>query len=127
MLASNLGLTITTHFCGGEAVKSEVVLDAHPVGCEMLMSDNQCEPDTAATHDLVSNSCCESVYQSIQLQGDNLPKVSQNLDELMSYLTATYDLYDLAAVNSEDLVQFTAYHPPSPKQDIPILVQSFLI
>ncbi|KAA3656998.1 MAG: hypothetical protein DWQ10_14225 [Calditrichaeota bacterium] len=127
LLVGNMGLTLATHYCGGHPMESVIILDAEPVGCDMMEMEQDCENTRPAPQAVQQDDCCENTYQSLQLNIENIPLPTQATDVKLSDLTVSYIPLNLQEINSNSNINYSFSHPPSPKQDIPILIQSFLI
>ena len=130
LVASNLGLTLSTHYCQGEALESQINLTPVVLGCGMADMGNLCalpvEHHDDETH-IDNILCCENQYQSIQLTEDFVQEttpITFNVDFAIAFVYATLNL-DLFPNSTQHF--YTAYHSPPIEKDIQVLFQTFLI
>lgn len=84
MLLTNMSFTVATHFCGGKAVKSSVMMGKKDIGCGMEMPVvDDCEDSPQLT----KKRCCESHFDELQTAGDYHKSV-QVLDLDIEIVTA---------------------------------------
>lgn len=121
-----MGFTLATHYCGGYAVKSKLMLGNGELDCGMAKSDKSCESDSMETS-VKKKGCCENQYTSINLEDDYQPSVLQaNLDYNFVF-TFVYTFVELLNSNIELEVAYDDYSPPLRNIDVQVLFQSFLI
>jgi hypothetical protein len=127
MLVSNVGFTLNTHFCGGEAVETSFSIGLHNPDCGMPDMDRDCETIPSTEEQVKSKPCCENQHQLIQLD--------ENAD-LQAFSTEVNPTFFVAFVHSfvqpilfadQAFVHNTYYSPPIPDKDIQVLFQTFLI
>ncbi len=127
LLTGNMGLTLAVHYCGGHATSSTVMLGQETMGCDMMESENECESSPHDSQAFAKDKCCEDLYQDLAVFSEHAPTIVQSINELNLNLILTYTLLDQQTVNSQSNKPCFNYTPPASKQDIPILIQSFLI
>ncbi|WP_020531094.1 HYC_CC_PP family protein [Flexithrix dorotheae] len=128
LLLSQVGLTMATHYCAGEAVESQIMLVAGNIGCGME-EDNQddCE-SLPGTHDLKTKSCCDSNFQLFQ-NDDDLDNSKSSIHLNLSISIIVIQSFFSAFISSEEQVFYQPDYlsPPPPNQDFQVLFQTFLI
>lgn len=67
MLVSNVGFTMNTHFCGGEAVETSFSIGLHNPDCGMPDMDRDCETIPYTEEQIKSKPCCENQHQLLHL------------------------------------------------------------
>lgn len=123
---SNMGFTLATHYCGGHAVKSKLMLGIGELDCGMAKSDKSCESDSMETS-VKKKGCCENQYISINLEDEYQPSALQaNLDYNFVF-TFVYTFVELLNSQVELDVVYDDYSPPLRYIDVQVLFQSFLI
>lgn len=124
LLTSNVGLAMVTHFCGGQAVKSQLVIGHGNLDCGMA-DMNMATEQKSTGMDYASSGCCEDQYQSFEIEDDfNHLQLSINLDFVAAFVHA---FLDVVVLSEEDHPQYAHYSPPLLLRDIPILNQTFII
>lgn len=127
MLVSNVGFSMITHFCGGEAVETSFSIGLHNPDCGMPDMSRDCETIPSTEEQVKSKPCCENQHQLIQLD--------ENAD-LQAFSTEVNPTFFVAFVHSfvqpilfadQAFVHNTYYSPPIPDKDIQVLFQTFLI
>ncbi|MCB9503165.1 MAG: hypothetical protein H6696_14640 [Deferribacteres bacterium] len=108
-------------------MESVIVLDAEPVGCSMMEMEQDCEKTLPAPQTVQEDNCCENTYQILQLKVENFAQVVELSKVQLSDFAVSHTLLNLQEISSNCNLDFSYYQPPPPKQDISILIQSFLI
>lgn len=130
LIVANLGLTISTHYCQGEALESKINLTPSDLECGMADMENSCalpvEHHNDETH-IDNIPCCENEYQSIQSTEDfiqDATPVTFNVDfaATIVYVTLNLDLFPKSTQQ-----HYSEYHSPPIEKDIQVLFQTFLI
>jgi len=127
LLIGNSGLAIATHYCGGLAMESQMVVGHAELQCGMSNMDSGCENEPSRKNHFKEKPCCENQYQSLELEDTFEPQVigsSLNLEFVASFVI-TYIRRSYSSNN--DNVKYNNYSPPLIERDIQVLVQSFLI
>lgn len=130
LLASHMNLTMGTHFCGGEAVETKVLLGETHLGCEMMDLVEPCDGSEHSNQNQVRFNnvpCCQNEFQTIQGTADFVKEAAQtvfNVDFALAYIYTTLIL-DLFPKSSHQV--YTEYISPPPEKDIQVLFQTFLI
>ena len=60
VLINSTGITLASHFCGGQLAEVAVVLGSASVGCGMEETDPPCDGVTVS-----SSSCCQDQYKAL--------------------------------------------------------------
>ena len=117
-----MGFTLSSHFCGGKRVKTELTLFNNDVSCGMEETTNSCE-----SKEQMKANCCQNEFQKIQLEDEyNLQQIQIKLSsDFVFAFVVTY--LDLALYSLSEYYVFQDHSPPPIIRDIPVLVQSFLI
>ena len=129
-LASHLSMTIGTHFCGGEAVETRIILGEAHLGCGMIDSDQPCddsENPNLTGEGFDETPCCENKYQTVQSTNEFLEttvSATFNVEFAVAiiYTTLTFDLYPKSSH-----LYITEYRPTIIEKDIQALFQTYLI
>lgn len=129
-LGSNLGFTLTTHYCMGKAVKSQWQL--MPKGLDCGMSRIAATPAEKCDIDLLeSSSCCDTEYETVKIK-DSFQKATTLLLEVpaailpffyLHYQAATPKLRPQAAYAFPPLYSL----PPPLKPSLHVLFQVFQV
>lgn len=130
LLTSQVYLTIGTHFCGGVAVESKIILGETHLGCGMEDMEVPCDKSektnkNGAGYD--KTPCCENEFQTIQTTDDfvkDAVQVDLNVDFAVAFIYNALNL-DLFSKSSQQF--YTEYISPPLEKDIPVLFQAFLI
>jgi len=127
LLASTSSFTIGTHYCGGEAVLSRIMLIEKHLNCGIPNMYDACREGEASGIVFNNVPCCENHYHTYLAEHDYIQDVFQVNTKLMPIDVplnghkglATYPR--IHSYSNSDLV------PPLLARDIPVLYQSFLI
>ena len=128
LLASHSYLTIGTHFCGGEAVESKILLGETHLGCGTMEMEEPCNDSGNSNEtNLDKAPCCENEYQTVQSTNEfvkDATPVTFHVDFAIAIVYATLNL-DLFPNSTQQ--SHTEYHSPPIEKDIQVLFQTFLI
>lgn len=127
MLASSSGVTLATHYCGGEAAKSAILLGHSDLNCDMEKMDEACENDAKVHPQLKSQQCCENHYTSVDADDTITPKQVLNSPDLKFFAAFVFTYLELNSSDTNNINPFLSYSPPLLTQDVCILHQSFLL
>lgn len=127
MLASSMGLAVNTHYCGGEAMSSQLTLGQVHTNCGMENMGKSCT-NKDITSLSQSNSCCQDEYISLDTDDatDHKVVVEQVNPEFVLALTFSFLGIDPFFQDTNNLT-YRDYSPPLYQQDRQVLFQSFLI
>lgn len=148
LIVSHMHLAMGTHYCGGEAVETRILLGTGHVGCGMEHPDSQpaviiagqqmataCgmeHPDSQpgasgqAPESVDQSPCCENRYQTLQTT-EEFVQQSQLITEYNAFPVVILHTDTIPAVYPESLVNFYSYNiPPPSKKDKQVLYQVFL-
>jgi hypothetical protein len=129
LIASHMYLSIGTHFCGGEAVNTKLVLGKTQLDCGMDAMDEGCQhpEDSGQTGDRLEKApCCENEYQTLDSTDDFIKEfnvATLNFDFTASFF---YVLLTLDLQPELKPILYAAYSPPLFEKDIQVLFQTFL-
>ncbi|WP_258104523.1 hypothetical protein [Marinoscillum sp. MHG1-6] len=124
-LLGTLGISHGTHFCGGHAVISELMIGQKHLDCGMGMMEMP-EHNDDGQH-LSTPPCCENHYVSIDT-GDFFKKQqAQDLTPALVAVTVARILYVFEYVSQEDSPVFIDTSPPFLSQNLNKLHEVYLI
>ena len=125
-LAANVGVTIGSHYCGGEKVESKIMLASHNLDCGMANMATDCKHHKQNSKNQFSKPCCENEFDFFQVEQEyEQPNFTDQID--LNFLVAFIQT-SIQLVNIENKEQhFLNYSPPLIKKDLQVLHQSFLI
>ncbi|PKP51460.1 MAG: hypothetical protein CVT92_12730 [Bacteroidetes bacterium HGW-Bacteroidetes-1] len=130
LLASHIYLTIGTHFCGGEAVETKIMLGETHLDCGMMVMEASCDTPVKQHENGINFDkvpCCQNEYQTVQTTDEFVKDAAQiafNVDFAIAFINTTLilDLFSKAVHQF-----FTEYNPPPIEKDNQVLFQTFLI
>lgn len=130
LFASHANVTFGTHFCGGMAVKTKIILGETHLDCSMIDMEESC--DVRVERDYSEDRfekapCCENEYHSVQTTDEFVKDAALqflNVDfaAALIFVTLSLDLFPSASHQF-----YTDYIPPLVEKDLPVLFQTFLI
>ncbi len=127
LLLSSTGYTMATHYCGGEAVESKLMLVKHALDCGMAGMEEACEEEMSHGHQLSPKPCCQNEYQTFQVD-DTFKTQGIEVAPNFVFVASFVQSFILPTLYTPTtLPKYTDYTPPLPEQDIQVLFQSFLI
>ncbi|MFZ6052961.1 hypothetical protein ABHV44_13180 [Flavobacteriales bacterium DA487] len=126
MISSQLGLVIGTHFCGGEAVKSELSVGKASLDCgmeEMESCENKHSKDAVA-----SKPCCDNHYLSLDVDSEYNSQQNLTVNQLKLVVVATVVFFNWTEFFPlTQTPNFADIPPPPLESDLTVLFQSFLL
>ncbi len=127
LLMSNLGLTVATHYCGGHAVRSGLLLGGGDFDCGMMDVGTDYRDTSAKYTHFAAEHCCKNLHQT--LQTDNNLQTDLSVPEFHAPVTvlAPYAFHYFEPVTAVEIAPFRIDPPPLSERDIQILFQIFLI
>ena len=127
MLMTNVGLTLGTHFCGGKAVSTALQFGMNDLGCGMEDLDTSCD-NHSELPGFNAMACCSDEIVQIQVINEYENSAKVTLANNIVFQNAFLICSDLLIEDADILhAEYLDYSPPLLKQDIPILISSFLI
>jgi len=124
LLFSNVGLTLAIHYCGGEAVESQLMIGEKSLDCGMPDMDATCENDGAA-NTVRPIPCCENHYTTVNLK-DSFTASSLVIVPHDIFIQAFAAIFiDFSFVRESLTDDYFTYLPPVAWPDISILFQVF--
>ena len=138
MLFSNMGFAIATHYCGGMAVESKLMLGHETLDCGMAtmvtadmdisnMDEQPCQSGQTHALQFKKTPCCENEYQSLDIEDDyelTVVQPSLNFEFVAAFVVSFLKVAFLTEITSP---QYANYSPPLIEQDIAVLYQVFRI
>ena len=127
LLASQISLTIGTHYCRGQAVDTKILIGEAHLGCGMADMDESC--DVSGTWDLSYNTptCCENHYEALPASDDFL-KDAPHLNVIVGLIAALADpVLSVELLSKKAHQSYIDYLPPPLEKDVQVLFQTFKI
>ncbi|GAB3338570.1 hypothetical protein GCM10027429_23910 [Marivirga atlantica] len=127
MLVSNVGFSMNTHFCGGEAVETSFSIGLHNPDCGMADMDGDCKKEPSSEEQVNPKPCCENQHEVLQLdENANLQAFSVDVNPVF-FVAFIHTYIQPVLFTDQAFVHNTYYSPPIPDKDIQVLFQTFLI
>lgn len=127
MLASNIGLTMNTHYCGGHAVDSSFSLGLANLDCGMPDMEKACGSEKPEAPSIQPLPCCENQHQVLEVD-DNLKVFAPIVKLNPSFLFAFVFVYSQPELFVNALSNaYREYSAPLPDIDHQVMFESFLI
>lgn len=130
LLASQINLTMGTHFCGGEAVETKIMLGETHLDCGMMDMGEPCDNSEHTNNNQASFNnipCCQNEFQTIQGTDDFVKDAAQivfNVDFSVAFIYTMLN-FDLFPSSTNNI--YTEYISPPVEKDIQVLFKTFLI
>jgi hypothetical protein len=118
---TSTGFTISSHKCGGKVHKQNINLTAENLNCGMEESEKD-----SCTDNEIQGNCCQNEFQNFKITDDYQRIDFGSSFEIQHLIAFTYTLTELVLEN-KTYAKHLIYTPPLPDEDIPVLIQSFLI
>lgn len=130
LLVSHISLTIGTHFCGGEAVETKIILGETHLGCGMMDMEDPLGDSENACNNRVSFDkipCCENEYHTVQVSYEFLKDAAQKTFNAEFAIVFIYTQLNIDLYTKSRHQFFTENITPPFEKDIQVLFQTFLI
>jgi hypothetical protein len=129
LVSSQMSFTIGTHFCGGKAIETKLILGETNLGCEMTEMNSYCElhqsPDTNKLI-LKNIPCCDNEFKTIQPTDEYIKEADTQVIDFVFTITFIYTQLKLNFF-PKPIQKFNSKNISPPEKDIQILFQTFLI
>lgn len=127
ILTNSVGVTFASHYCGGKVVKSKISLGNLNLDCGMANMDPACE-NSKDQSSLKPKQCCQNHYSQLKVDDDFIKTAVEIVTT--DFINTSYILFSVSylfSINSNEEPKDFNFNPPLRNQDIPVLIQSFLI
>jgi hypothetical protein len=128
LLLSNAGLTLASHYCGGEAVGSTLMLGPGNLDCGMPEAPQNCEIPAKDTTSMEAADCCQNAFTTLEVEeqmGMEAWNITQNSVFAVAFAISCLDILTIAPERQN--FQYLNHSPPLPRAPLRILFQSFLL
>ncbi len=123
-----MGFAVATHYCGGLAVESQIVMGNAVLDCGMANMDQQpCESMPSQKPEIRKKPCCQNEYQSLDVEDDFKQTIVQSTVNVEFVAAFIVSFLQVSLASENEAPQFANYSPPLIDQDISVLHQVFLI
>lgn len=126
ILVSGANVTLGTHFCGGTAVDSQLMLGHQHLDCGMSGMDSKKEGAEDRHETMLQSGCCNNEYVSL-LTDTNFKLATLKVDYNWSFIPVPEISLLALELLPLEISGFEEYSPPILRQDFTVLHQSFLI
>jgi hypothetical protein len=126
LLVSSANITLGTHFCGGYAVDSQLMIGHQHLDCGMSGMDQMMSNADHSTQSIIKMQCCDNEYLTI-ITDDNFQNNTLATNFNWDFLEIPAIELSNLLLTCEDVIHFKEYNPPLIGRDLPIWHQSFLI
>ena len=125
MLLSNIGVVLSAHLCNGEVFESVISFSHEELDCGMSTSACKVIPHQTGVH---AKNCCDDSYQEFQVEDKfKGPKVRSEQIQAPLIAILYVSLTNFYSLVQDEELNGSYYTPPLLSQDVPVLIQSFLI
>ena len=128
LLIGQTGFSFATHYCGGYAMKTKLLLNNELPDCGMNMM-TACEMNTNQDEGpLVKREpCCENHITTVEASRDLLTGFLATGESFVFDLGFPVETFSLVADQEEFIPRASSNSPPDTGPDLQVLFQSFLI
>jgi hypothetical protein len=129
MLTANVGISVATHFCGGEYVTTKIAVGEAQADCGMATNDMLCGENSTENPETIKAACCTNHVTNMST-GTDFEQL-KNFETLAAsmLIIGWFNISTNPSLFSNATLKSRAHHYATPLtiQDIPVLFQSFLI
>lgn len=119
-----MGITLSTHYCMGRVVDTELMVGVHDLSCGMMDMESTCDSDGIQ---FMPPGCCDNDHFTIEIR-DDYEKVSETFSLETNFLFAfTYAFLMDNSIDDELSLDHKELYPPPLDRDYQSLYQSFLL
>lgn len=125
-----MSFTIGTHFCGGEAIESKIMMGKTHLGCGMTDTEDSCsdsENPNLTGESFDKTPCCENKYQTVQSPHEFLEIAAYPTFNVDLAIAIVYSKLNLDLFPESTHKHFKEYSSPLIEKDIQELFQAYLI
>lgn len=119
-----MGFSMTTHYCGGQAVKSKLVLGDTSLDCGMEKKADSCETASGTS---INRSCCENHFMSLGVEDDYQESIVPSQIKVNFIFTFVFTYFEFYTSYLQQEVAYGDYSPPFRNRDVLVMFQTFLI
>ncbi|MBC8265809.1 MAG: hypothetical protein H8E84_02485 [Flavobacteriales bacterium] len=127
-LFSNIGFTISNHYCGGSIAESALSIGKSDVGCGMETDGKMKCQKKSHQNSYSKTPCCADEYLQFNINENytTFTTVEENINItfIAAFVVSCSNLYYF---NNSKILEYLAYSHPPPKQNAQALFQSFLL
>jgi hypothetical protein len=123
LLLSNVGFTMGTHFCGGHAVISELMIGEEHLDCGMAMVEKSVSDKLSIS----APNCCANQYLSPSTDDAEKKDAKINSTISVEFLAFAFAIYRIDSPSTSTPSSFLPKDPPLPDLDFQSVHQVFLI
>lgn len=124
IFAWNLSITLSTHFCGGKAVKSAFSIATADLDCGMV-DMSICDNEDWDFNQIKATPCCENQHAFFKINDRYQNHDSIEIGSMPVFISKALSQYLIAYVQTFSSTQFLTYKQPLPKLAVSILYQVF--
>ncbi|NEN23831.1 hypothetical protein G3O08_09990 [Cryomorpha ignava] len=124
ILSSNLSIALSTHFCGGKAVKSEFSIGNYDLDCGMADMES-CNDLDWNFNKIQATPCCENQHSFFKINDRYQNLGAIDFGFIPFAIVKDFSLQVSSIVQTFPKALFQTYKPPLPKQAVFILYQVF--
>jgi hypothetical protein len=128
LMIGQTGLTFATHYCGGSAVKTKLMLNNDLPDCGMnMMSSCEMTPSQDEGPLVKREPCCQDHMTKIEANQDLLTGFLESSETFTYEFSVTVEELPFVADQVEFIPLASSNSPPDSDHDLQVLFQSFLI
>lgn len=127
LLANNLGLSFSTHYCHGIAVKSALSFGHKSLDCGMAKLKGGCANSSNSELSILEVGCCENKFTDFSISDGLKTPALINLNVVHACCEVAYLIIETFYDSSVSRNELGYYSPPLNILDFSILHQVFLI
>jgi hypothetical protein len=100
LLLSNAGLTLASHYCGGKAVSTSLMLGPGNIGCGMADTPGNCEMPGKDAASLDAADCCQNAFTTLEVEepiGAEAWSLMPNPVFAVAFAVSSLNIFNIAA------------------------------
>ena len=121
-----MGFAVTTHYCGGTAVESKLIVGHEKLDCGMAEMDNQILDAPDNDFHFTAEACCDNTYKYLDTD-DNLNTTSASKAIQVAVVIASFISLNVIPQVIVSNNEYNYISPPLVDRDILTLHQVFRI
>jgi len=123
----NIGLSINSHYCGGELSKSSISLFHSGIGCGMEDMNTKCD-NLPILNSIKPIPCCLDISEIVNVDIDYMFNKLSNLNFTLKLIyTITPKKIDITELHWSNRASFDSHPPPNYNSEYRIFNQVFII
>ena len=127
LLSSSIGMTLSTHYCGGHEMESSFNIGKDHLDCGMMDMTKTCSEHSRNEQQVSGTACCANEFTTYNIEDAFNSTTSFSYLDHNFFVALVYTTLSITINERTTYGSLISYASPPLFQDIPVLHQSFLL